>query len=84
MGPIFHTETKEDVGDPVTLEYLDFINKNISLPYVAIGGIKENNIDKVLSMGAKSICLVSELVGANNTFETTKKINNLIKNWHKS
>lgn len=84
VDPIFHTETKEDVGDPVTLEYLDFINKNISLPYVAIGGIKENNIDKVLSMGAKSICLVSELVGANNTFETTKKINNLIKNWHKS
>lgn len=67
VGPIFYTETKEDVCAPVTLEYLDFVNKNIKLPYVAIGGIKENNIDKVLAMGAKSICLVSELVGADNT-----------------
>lgn len=84
VGPIFYTETKEDVCDPVTLEYLDFVNKNIKLPYVAIGGIKENNIDKVLAMGAKSICLVSELVGADNTLETTKRINNIIKHWHKN
>lgn len=84
VGPIFHTETKEDAYAPVTLEYLDFINKNINLPYVAIGGIKESNIDKVLSMGAKSICLISELVGADNTFEKTKKINDKIKDWHKN
>ncbi|MGL4366444.1 MAG: thiamine phosphate synthase [Cetobacterium sp.] len=84
VGPIFYTETKEDVCAPVTLEYLDFVNKNIKLPYVAIGGIKENNIDKVLALGAKSICLVSELVGADNTLETTKRINNIIKHWHKN
>ncbi|MGL4786928.1 MAG: thiamine phosphate synthase [Cetobacterium sp.] len=84
VGPIFYTETKEDVCAPVTLEYLDFVNKNIKLPYVAIGGIKENNIDKVLALGAKSICLVSELVGADNTLETTKRINNMIIHWHKN
>lgn len=84
VGPIFYTETKEDVCAPVTLEYLDFVNKNIKLPYVAIGGIKENNIDKVLALGAKSICLVSELVGAENTLETTKRINNMIIHWHKN
>lgn len=84
VGPIFYTKTKEDVCDPVTLEYLDFVNKNINLPYVAIGGIKENNIDKVLALGAKSICLVSELVGADNTLKTTKRINNMIIHWHKN
>lgn len=84
VGPIFYTETKEDVCAPVTLEYLDFVNKNIKLPYVAIGGIKENNIDKVLEMGAKSICLVSELVGADNTLETTKRINDIIKHRYKN
>lgn len=84
VGPIFYTETKEDVCAPVTLEYLDFVNKNIKLPYVVIGGIKENNIDKVLEMGAKSICLVSELVGADNTLETTKRINDIIKHRYKN
>lgn len=82
VGPIFHTETKEDVCAPVTLEYLDFVDRNIDLPYVAIGGIKESNIHQVLAKGAKSICLVSELVGAENTFETTKRINDTIINWH--
>ena len=82
VGPIFYTETKEDVCAPVTLEYLEFVNKNIDLPYVAIGGIKENNIQQVLSRGAKSICLVSELVGAVSTLETTQKINNIIIDWH--
>ncbi|MCQ8213023.1 thiamine phosphate synthase [Cetobacterium somerae] len=82
VGPIFYTETKEDVCAPVTLEYLEFVNKNIDLPYVAIGGIKESNIQQVLFKGAKSICLVSELVGAVNTLETTKKINNIIIDWH--
>ena len=67
VGPIFYTETKEDVCAPVTLEYLEFVNKNIDLPYVAIGGIKESNIQQVLFKGAKSTCLVSELVGAVNT-----------------
>lgn len=84
VGPIFYTETKEDVCAPVTLEYLDFVNKNINLPYVAIGGIKEANLHQVLSKGAKSICLVSELVGAPNTLEITKRINNSIIDWYKN
>lgn len=84
VGPIFYTETKENVCSPVTLKYLDFVNKNINLPYVAIGGIKESNMHEVLATGAKSICLVSELVGAENTFETTKRVNNIIQNWHKT
>lgn len=78
VGPIFYTETKEDIGELVTLSYLDYVNNNLSIPYVAIGGIKENNIDEVLKRGAKSICLVSELVGAENTEETTRRINNKI------
>ncbi|WP_432205197.1 thiamine phosphate synthase (plasmid) [Cetobacterium somerae] len=82
VGPIFYTETKEDIGDLVTLEFLDFVDKNIDLPYVAIGGIKENNIEQVLSKGAKSICLISELIGAEDTLETTKRINNFIINWY--
>jgi thiamine-phosphate pyrophosphorylase len=65
VGPLFATRTKEDVCDPVGLEYLDHVAAcHGSLPFVAIGGIKLQNIGLVVSRGASCCCLVSELVGA--------------------
>ena len=64
VGPIFATKTKDDVCDPVGFSYLDWVVENISLPFVAIGGIKQHNIDQIAQRGAKTICLVTEVVGA--------------------
>lgn len=78
VGPIFNTETKVDVCAPVGFEYLSYIKENTSIPFVAIGGIKENNLLSVLEKGATSIALVSELVGDKNTYEKTKTISKTI------
>lgn len=64
VGPIFATKTKDDVCDPVGFAYLEWVRDNISLPWVAIGGIKLHNIDEVVRRGARTICLVTEIVGA--------------------
>ena len=64
VGPIFATNTKEDVVDPVGYEYLDWVARNTDLPFVAIGGIKRHNITEVARHGARCCSLVSELVGA--------------------
>lgn len=64
VGPIFATSTKKDVCRPVGLEYLDYVVRNIKLPFVAIGGIKEHNITEVSRRGANCIALVTEIVGA--------------------
>ena len=64
VGPIFATQTKEDVCAPVGFSYLEWVAANISLPFVAIGGIKEHNIGEVAARGARCCALVSELVGA--------------------
>lgn len=64
VGPIFKTYTKKDVCDPVGLEYLDFVVNNLDIPFVAIGGIKEHNIARVANHGARCICLVTDIVGA--------------------
>lgn len=66
VGPIFSTKTKKDVCDPVGLTYLDYVVKNIKIPFVAIGGIKENNILQVVKRGAKTVAMVTEIVGAEN------------------
>jgi len=64
VGPIFATQTKEDVCAPVGLEYLDWAAAHSPLPFVAIGGIKRHNIGEIVRHGAKCCALVSELVGA--------------------
>lgn len=66
VGPIYATQTKKNVCAPVGLKYLEHVVQNHSIPFVAIGGIKEHNIGEVVSRGAKCCCLVSELVGAVN------------------
>lgn len=64
VGPIFATRTKEDVVAPVGFEYLEWVARNIELPFVAIGGIKVHNIAEVKRHGARCCALVSEFVGA--------------------
>lgn len=64
VGPIFATQTKKDVCAAVGLEYLDYVVNHISVPFVAIGGIKAENIGEVAARGAKCIALVTEIVGA--------------------
>ncbi len=74
VGPIFATKTKKDVCAPVGLEYLEYVAQNISLPFVAIGGIKESNIAEVRGKGAACIALVTEIVGAE---DIAAKVRNL-------
>lgn len=69
VGPLFSTNTKEDVCPAVGLEYLEFVKNEIDLPFVAIGGIKEHNIELVSKKGAECIALVTEIVGAEDIVE---------------
>jgi thiamine-phosphate pyrophosphorylase len=64
VGPIFATRTKEDVCAPVGFAYLDFVAGNLSLPFVAIGGIKEHNLAEVATHGARCMALVTEITAA--------------------
>lgn len=64
VGPIFATQTKEDVVAPVGFKYLDWVVRNMDIPFVAIGGIKLHNVFEVARHGANCCALVSEFVGA--------------------
>lgn len=74
VGPIFATQTKENVCAPVGLGYLEHVVTNSSLPFVAIGGIKQHNISQVVERGAKTICLVTEIVGAEDIVQTVQSL----------
>lgn len=78
VGPLYKTYTKKDVCEPVGLSYLDYVVKNINIPFVAIGGIKEHNIGEVLSHGAKCIAMVTGIVGAEDIEEKIRSIKSKI------
>jgi thiamine-phosphate pyrophosphorylase len=79
VGPIFETSTKEDVCDPVGLSYLEYAASKVQIPFVAIGGIKEHNIREVVSRGADRICMVTEIVGAEDIEGTVKRLTEMVE-----
>lgn len=66
VGPLYYTETKVDVCAPVGLGYLNYVVANHDIPFVAIGGIKRDNVADVIKHGANCVALVTEIVGAEN------------------
>ncbi len=79
VGPIFSTRTKEDVCDPVGFDYLAYAARNVHLPIAAIGGIKQHNIAEVVRHGAKTVCLLTEIVGAPDIAEKIRELNRMIE-----
>jgi len=79
VGPIFSTTTKKDVVDPVGFDYLDFVVKNIPIPFVAIGGIKEHNAGDLVRRGASCLAMITEIVGADDMVKKVENIRNSMK-----
>lgn len=81
VGPLFATNTKVDVCDPVGLNYLDYVVKNSAIPFVAIGGIKEHNLADVMKAGARTVALVTEIVGSPNITGKIKRLQDIMAAW---
>ncbi len=77
VGPIFKTFTKKNVCDPVGIKYMKEVIDTIDILFVAIGGIKENNIKKIREAGAECICLVTEITEADDIKGKIKKLKNI-------
>lgn len=77
-GPVFETYQKKDTYIPAGLKFLRYVVNNINIPIVAIGGIKEHNVEKVKATGAKCIAM-TEITAVENMAEKIKSIRNKLK-----
>lgn len=66
VGSIFRSSTKPKVGE-VGLGYIEKVKRRVEVPVVAIGGIKEENLEDVINSGADGIALVSALLNGDIT-----------------
>ena len=71
LGPVFATSTKADARSVRGLEMLGQVARAVKeaapekdIPIVAIGGITEENVQKVLATGATSCAVISDILRA--------------------
>ncbi|MGL5647513.1 MAG: thiamine phosphate synthase [Clostridium sp.] len=76
VGAIFKTETKKD-AENTGLDVLKEIKKNINIPIVAIGGIKEENIEKISKV--EGYAIVSDILASKEIENKVKRILEKIK-----
>jgi thiamine-phosphate pyrophosphorylase len=79
VGPVYQTLTKKDVGDPVGLDYVDYVAQNLVLPFVAIGGINSTNVQEVVLHGANCVAMISDIVSAADIREKVHEVLNQIQ-----
>ena len=74
FGPMFGTTTKATGHAARGVEMLRQVRAAVKLPIVAIGGIKENNVQEVWRAGADSAAIISDILGAEDVTAKTKRI----------
>jgi thiamine-phosphate pyrophosphorylase len=72
-GSIYATKSKE-VVEVIGLERLRLIKSEVRLPLVAIGGITQDNVAEVMAAGAKSVAVISAILGAESPREAARQI----------
>ncbi len=72
FGHIYPTQSKPDLT-PRGLEALKRLTDSVSIPVIAIGGIKPSNISDVNKAGASGIAVMSGILEAEDPLEAVKQ-----------
>ena len=79
IGPVFKTSTKKD-KEPLGIEKIKDLTKDINIPWFAIGGINRENISYLKDNGINKIAMVSGLLNSEDPKEEAiiilKELNN--------
>ena len=80
VGPVFPTPTKLDYK-AAGLEYVSWAKDNLkNIPWFAIGGIDEGNINKVIDAGAERIAVVRAIMNSTDSKIITKELKKRVIN----
>ena len=75
VGPVFSSPTKEFAEPELAgLTFVGLAGETTTLPWFAIGGINENNLDRVLGAGATRIAVSAAIVRADSPRRATQRL----------
>jgi thiamine-phosphate pyrophosphorylase len=71
FGPVYYTPSKANYGKPVGVKLLETVANLLAIPVFALGGIKQEHIQKVTAAGAAGIALVSAVIASSDPQSAT-------------
>ena len=74
FGPVFETESKKTYGPPVGLAALQEVAEQLTIPVIALGGIKPGNFHNTRAAGAAGIAAISMFVEAGDLRNLIRQI----------
>jgi thiamine-phosphate pyrophosphorylase len=77
FGPIFATPTKPDYP-AIGLDDIAKVHESVRIPIFCIGGIKLDNLTKVIEAGARRVVIVSGLLQATDPAEYARSVKKLL------
>jgi thiamine-phosphate pyrophosphorylase len=72
LGPIYQTPSKVQYGEPLGLGVLSEVSRVLSIPFFALGGIKNASVPETLSAGAHGVALISAVMAAPDPADATE------------
>lgn len=79
ISPVFGTNTKFDIKQPLGLDGIKQIASFSKHPIVGIGGINNTNASEVIKAGANGIAVVTAITMANHPSEASMELKKIIK-----
>ena len=73
FGPLFATGTKPTAA-PIGLSDIQRAHDHVKIPIFCIGGVKRSNLNQVRAAGAKRVCIVSDLLLAEDIVAQTHEV----------
>jgi len=78
IGPIFATQTKIKSIGPLGPETIGEIAPHLKVPFSCMGGIKRENIDRVLAQGARHPAVVTAVTAADDPRAAARELRDRI------
>ena len=79
-GAVFGSSTKTDASD-LSIEELRAICSAVTIPAVAIGGIRLDNVHRLAGTGIAGVAVISGLFAAENKKEAVRNVLNQAADW---
>lgn len=74
FGPVFHTPSKAEYGEPVGLRKLAHVAELLQIPVFALGGVNQENCAEAVACGVHGIALISAILSAPEPRDAAKKL----------
>ncbi len=77
FGPIWHTDTKNDVLEPTGVARLKQCVEQSQIPVVAIGGINKKRLESIEEISCNNIAVISAVRDADDPYRAILELNNM-------